>query len=134
MATAGRRSKDMSCEAVSLDPHQDILTVFDIPSDQSDVRLLIENTFEDDHAEVAMRRGERRLAGFPDESLRPQPVPNEVGDSDDFQLMQGGELEQVRNPCHGSVFFHDLANDSGSSQTSRGNEIHRRSTRLNSSH
>src|SRR5438094_5698619 len=124
MAAAGRRSKDVTCQAVSLDPHQDIFTVFDISSNKSDVGLLIENAFEDDHAEVAMGRGKRRLTGFPDESLRAQPVPNEIGDSDNFQLVERGKLEQVRNACHSSVFLHDLANDSSSRQTCRSSEVH----------
>ena len=114
VAMAGRRSKHVPGQAVRLNPHQDILTIFDISSDEGDMRLLIENAFENDHSEVVMRRGQRRLADFTDKSFRPQPVADEIGDRDDFQPVQPSKLEQIRDPRHRSVFLHDLADDPGS--------------------
>src|SRR5438093_12098643 len=114
---AGRRTKHVAGQAVRLNPHQDILDIFDISSDEGDMRLLIENAFENDHSEVVMRRGQRRLADFPDKSLRPQPVADEIGDRDDFQPVQPSKLEQIRDPRHRSVFLHDLADYSGSRYT-----------------
>ena len=67
---------------MGLDTHEDILAVFDVPANQRDVSLLIEDTLENKHAEIAVRCGQRRLAVLLDEAFSAKPVSDKFGDGD----------------------------------------------------
>ena len=92
MAMASGRAEHMAREAMRLDAHQDVFPIFDIPANQGDVCLLIENALEHEHPKIAMRRGERRLAGFLDKAFGAKPVSNEIGHRDDLHTMMLGEI------------------------------------------
>src|SRR3712207_7764880 len=64
-----------------------------------------------DGAEAPEDGRQVRLGGAPDEHLLAHPVAHEVGDGDDFQIVPGGELFELRQAGQD-----------------------RKSTRLNSSH
>src|SRR5689334_1210601 len=120
---AGVRSKNVTGQAVGLNPHQYIFAIFNAASDESDVRLLIERAFENDHPKIAMSGWKRRLTDFLDESFRPQTVADQFRDRDDLQMVVLGELDQVRHSRHRSIFLHDLADDGSRRQPCDGGEI-----------
>src|SRR5438105_6959542 len=120
---AGRGTEDVTGKAMRLDSHEDIIAVFDIPANERDVSLLIENAFKNEHAEIAVRRWQRRLTVLLDEAFRPEAVSDQFGDGDDLDVVALREFDQVRHTRHRSVFLHDFADHSGGRQAGRGGEI-----------
>src|SRR5712691_1293912 len=109
MTMARGRTEHMPGQAVRLNTYEDILAILDFSFDQDDMRLLIENAFKDHHAEIAVWRRQRRFPNLSDESFVAKTITNEIGNGDDLQIMLLGELEQIGNPGHAAIFFHDFA-------------------------
>ena len=61
---------------------------------------------------VAPWCGERALTFAYNNALVLTAVLNQISNAANLQLMFFGKLQQVRQPCHTAIVFHDLANDS----------------------
>src|SRR5262245_23715533 len=115
----------MSSQAVRLDAYEHIFTIFDVPANKSDVRLLIESTLKDDHAEIAVWCRQGCFTDLLNEPFGAKAIANQLRDSDDLQLVVHGEVNQVRNAGHRSVFFHDFANDASRCESGDSRQVHR---------
>src|SRR5215510_2088570 len=115
----------MAGEAVRLDTHEHIFTVFDVPPNERDMRLLVESAFKYDHAEIAMKCRQSCFTDFLNEVFGAKAVTNQLRNSDYLQLVVIGEVNQVRNTRHRSVFLHNLADDAGRRHSCDRCQVHR---------
>src|ERR1051326_570998 len=125
MAMASWRAEDVSRQAVRLNPYEDILAVLDVPLDQGNMRLQIEDALKEHHPEITVRCRQRCFSHFSDEPLCAKAVTDEVGNRDDLEIVLRGKLNQVRHARHGAVFLHDFANDTCWAEACGGRQIHR---------
>ena len=58
-----------------------------IALDQRDMLAVIDLVLESDQAEIAVRRGQHGLGHALDQSLRAQPIGNNLGDRDEAQIV-----------------------------------------------
>ena len=82
--------------------------------DEREVLDVLDRRLEHVQVEVAGENARRAyLRDLPDDALGAQPVGDEVVDGADLEAMARGERHQIRQPRHGAVVIHDLADDGG---------------------
>src|SRR6185503_13677318 len=84
-----------------------------------------QDAFENHHPEVSVRRRQRGFTNLVNETLRTESIADEICRRDHLQAVFAGELHQVGDPSHRSVFFHDLADNASWNQTGDACEIYR---------
>src|SRR5262245_39701332 len=110
---------------MGLHTYQHIFAIFNLPANESDVRLLVERTFEHDHSKVAMRRWQGRFTDFLNEAFSAEAVTDQIGNRNHLELLMFSKLDQIRYARHRAVFLHDFANDTGRCESGDGREIDR---------
>ncbi len=112
-------------ERVHADQHR--LRRRDVALHQGDMLGILDLVDVDHHAELAavlaVQHGFQRAL---DDRLGPAAVGDQVGDGADLQPVELGELHQIRQPGHGAVVVHDLADHAGRVHPRHARQIDRR--------
>ena len=112
-------------ERVHADQHR--LRRRDVALHQSDMLGILDLVDVDHHAELAavlaVQHGFQRAL---DDRLGPAAIGDQVGDGADLQPVELGELHQIRQPGHGAVVVHDLADHAGRVHPRHARQIDRR--------
>ena len=124
-AVAPQRSQQVTGEALRVDPHQRGIHRSQVAEYVGHVLLVVEERHVGVGGELAVLRRDARRTEVLDQLLVPTPVPDQVGDGHEVQVVLGGEGLQVEHPRHGPVVVHDLAQDTDRLTVGQGAEVHR---------
>ena len=98
-----------------------------IPFDQGQVLGVLGLVNVDDGPEPAAGDGiELKLEPALDDGVVTPPVGDEIGDGGDFHAVTLGERRQVREPGHGAVVVHDLADHARRVEAGEAGDVDRR--------
>src|SRR5579864_2041395 len=100
---------------------------------QRDMRFAVDLALVGDHAELAVRSGQQRLAYAMQITLMAHAIADKVGDGHHFETVGRTELDKVGYTSHAAVFVHDLADDPSRDHPREPRKIDRR-FRLSSSY
>ena len=124
-AVAALGAEGVARQALAVHAHQHVPVGVDLALHQGHVVDVVDAVLVDDGAEVArVGRGHGRLGRPPHELLVAQAVLDQVGDRDDLDAVDAGELHQIRQPRHGAVVVHDLADHAGGPEPGQPRQIH----------
>ena len=123
IAFGGR--ENIAGEAVRMHAHQRRPSG-QISAHQRDVLLAVHVGGVDDHAEIAVARGQSRLGDAPDVALVPHPVANQFRDGQQLQPVRAAEFRELRQARHRAVVIHDFADHARGSEPGDARQIHRR--------
>src|SRR3546814_4765395 len=117
------RISDWSSEVCSSDLRS---ALGNIPLHQGDMFGIFHPVAIDQHAELAAPGAvDLALDDLVDQVIVAPAVGDQVSDGADLQPVQLGEADQVRQPGHGAVVIHDLADHAGRVQAGQPRDIHR---------
>src|SRR6266850_3063647 len=97
--------------------NQDRIFGADLAHNHCQVHVAVDDVFISHRATASVNCRHVSFNRAPHQRLFTDAVFHEVCDRDHFQIMITGKLLQLRQPGHGSVFVHDLANYSRGIQT-----------------
>ena len=95
----------------------------DLTLDQRHVVDVIDLVLEDDRAEAPVHHRQLRLCALPDQPLGAKPIPDQVRDGEDCEIVCAREPQEIRHPRHRAVIVHDLADDPGRLQAGEPREV-----------
>ncbi len=118
LAAPGRAvAEDVVEDVERVHAHQHRLRPGDVAFDQRDVLGIGDLVDIDVHPERAAEAAvEQCLDAALDDAVMPAPIADQVGDRADLQSVELRELHEVRQPRHGAVVVHDLADHAGRKQ------------------
>jgi len=111
--------------ALGMDPDKDVGGPCHAAFDQGDVVLVVDEGAVADDGEVPVGGRKRRLDHPLDEHVMGSAVGDQIGDGDHFERVAGAVADQVRDPSHGAVVVHHLADDPGGDETGQAGKVHR---------
>ena len=125
MAVAFGGGENVAGEAVRMHAHQR-RRAGEISANQRDVLLAVHVGGIDDHAEIAVARGQSRLGHAADVALVPHAVANQFRDGQQLQSVRAAEFRELRHARHGAVVIHDFADHARGSESGDARQVHRR--------
>src|SRR6185295_7425576 len=126
VAMACDGSKHVAGQTVGVHANKHILAVADFAFHNGIVRFVAEYALKPDHAKLTVPRSQNAFAGLSHEVFRFQPVSNEIRDGDQFHVVCRGELQQIRDTSHRSIFLHDFADHAGWKESRTAGDVHGR--------
>ncbi len=79
----------------------------------------------DDAPLLAIRTGIEPLLHPFDQFFGSAAMRDQIGDGAEFEIMPLRESHQIRQPGHGAVIVHDLADDAGGDKAGKAGDVHR---------
>src|SRR5262249_51179408 len=107
-AIAPDRAEHVAGQALGVDSHEHVGLPRHLAADERHVLGSVEQRLEHVRRELSVLRRNARLRDAADELLALTPVPDEVGDRDEVQVVPGGEPLELRQPGHRAVVVHHL--------------------------
>src|SRR5579859_5488987 len=122
-AIAGCGAEDVAREAVRVDANEGGRLTFEFAADECDVLVVVNVARVGDHAEITETSSENRLSEAADVTFVLHAIANQIGNREQFQIVRFAEFDELRHAGHGAVFTHNLADDSGGSETRDAREV-----------
>ena len=104
-------------------PNEDGSPAVDDALDEGDMLLPADGVLENEDPEMAGPRREVGLLDLADQGLRFQAILDQVGDGQDGNAMLRAEPLEMREPGHGPVFVHNLADDARRGEAGQAGEV-----------
>ena len=111
-------------DAPRVHTHQHVLLAGHLAADQRQMVLGVQIAAVGDGAELAEFGRNGAFGHAVDEFFVFQPVADQVGHREHFQVVALAEFHQLRHPCHGAVVIHDLANNGRRIESGQTRNIH----------
>ncbi len=106
-------AEDVAGQVLAMGPHEHRPLGRDLPHQQHEMLALVDPVAIDARLELATDGGQARLGDRFDHRLVAEPVFDDIGDGDNLEPVDRGELDQIVAPRHRAVIFQNLADHAG---------------------
>ena len=120
-----RRAEHVARDVLAVHAHHHRIARAHVAHHHREMHVAINRVLERDGAELSIDSRQISFDGAAYQDFFGNSITDEIGNANDLQSVDAGELAQLRQARHRAVFIHDFANHAGGIKPRDARDVHR---------